>query len=197
MNNLQYVERAISKDETRSNMCRVYRDKKHLVATDGHRIHFANGLPELEKGHYLDGYDGAFPSWDQVMPTGPVIAKVDLAISKDEVRKLKAVINFAFKVLNDRNITCKFRFEKNQLLVTAQDKQCNLCTIALDFRYESNIPLDKPIELALNAQYFLDATEPQKDMFNVVVSLELRGATEGILITVPMGKAIVMPMRMI
>lgn len=66
--NMKFVELAVSTDETRYNLTSVYRDKKHLVGTDGHRLHFSNGLTEIEKGYHVSGIDAQFPDWNQVLP---------------------------------------------------------------------------------------------------------------------------------
>jgi DNA polymerase III sliding clamp (beta) subunit (PCNA family) len=67
MDTLKYIESACSKDKARFNLGAVYRDKNHLVATNGHILHYANGLADVEP-HFLNGQEGTFPDWQQVLP---------------------------------------------------------------------------------------------------------------------------------
>jgi DNA polymerase III sliding clamp (beta) subunit (PCNA family) len=67
MDTMKWLELATSKDKTRFNLNSVYRDATALVATDGHRLHLSNGLPEVTP-HYTDGTDAEYPDWKQVMP---------------------------------------------------------------------------------------------------------------------------------
>lgn len=90
-NSMKFVELAVSKDQTRYNLCGMYRDKKHLVGTDGHRIHFANGLPEIETGHYLNGIDAQFPDWNQVLPKVEPVSVFILKLDKDVINFLSGV----------------------------------------------------------------------------------------------------------
>ena len=53
MEALEYVEIAKSRDEGRYNMTGIYRDTERLVATDGHRLHMVDGMPKIDKPHFL------------------------------------------------------------------------------------------------------------------------------------------------
>ena len=85
MESLEYVSLAKSTDKTRYMLNSVYRDATALVATDGYRLHWIDGLPE-QKPAYIDGLDAQFPDYAQVLPKGTPSATVGLLLDRSEKR---------------------------------------------------------------------------------------------------------------
>jgi hypothetical protein len=98
MDNLKWVELATAAERTgRDNITRVYRAKNHFVATDGHRMHMSNGLPDAQPG-YLDGHDGQFPDYEQILKQVNSTCVITIASAPDVnefARKLKAFLPLA------------------------------------------------------------------------------------------------------
>lgn len=66
----------------------LYRDKNALVATDGHRLHYIDGLPDATPG-YLSGREGTYPNWQLVIPQDPPLFSFTLGDLKSFAAKLK------------------------------------------------------------------------------------------------------------
>lgn len=154
METMKYLELAVSKDSTRFNLQRIYRAETELVATDGHRLHLSNGL-EKTTPHYVDGYDGAFPEYTQVMPKQAPSGKFEIAPiykgQKEVLRKLKELSKLAKWA--DRSFPVKLILQSGKApLIAIESKDLKL-TYTLSFEaYEG-----EDIALGLNLSYFIDA----------------------------------------
>lgn len=94
LTNIEWVSLAKSTDKYRLNLCEVYRDKHHLVATDGFRLHCSNGLPEVSP-HFPSGLDAQFPNWQAVVPKDDrLIETLNLIATSEFLRALKATVAF-------------------------------------------------------------------------------------------------------
>jgi hypothetical protein len=94
LTNIEWVSLAKSDDKYRLNLCEVYRDKHHLVATDGFRLHCSNGLPEVSP-HFPSGLDAEFPNWQAVIPKEEfLIETLDIVATTKFLRTLKATVTF-------------------------------------------------------------------------------------------------------
>lgn len=154
METMKYLELAVSKDSTRFNLQRIYRAETELVATDGHRLHLSNGL-EKTTPHFVDGYDGAFPEYTQVMPKQAPSGKFEIAPiykgQKEILRKLKELSKLA--KWSDRSFPVR-------LVLT--DKEAPFIQIdTKDLKLTYSLPFEKyegeSVVLGLNLSYFIDA----------------------------------------
>jgi len=94
LTNMEWVSLAKSDDKYHLNLCEVYRDKHHLVATDGFRLHCSNGLPEVAP-HFPSGMDAQFPDWQAVIPKEErLIETLNLSVTPEFLRALKATVAF-------------------------------------------------------------------------------------------------------
>ena len=83
MEKMDFVKIAVSTDDYKFQLQKVYRDTEYLVATNGHRLHYSNGLPKVEVGHYVDGSTAhQFPEWKQILPTTSPVVSVELKLDK-------------------------------------------------------------------------------------------------------------------
>jgi len=70
----KWLNKAVSTDDGRFNLSKVYCDGKNLVSTDGHRLHILNGVGKIfEVGHYNKNnkkvkFDWSFPDYHMVIP---------------------------------------------------------------------------------------------------------------------------------
>lgn len=70
---VQWVAKARSTDQTRRYLTQSYCDGQHLIATDGHRMHWIKAPEGMAKGYVDDkgaaiDIDGTFPDWQRVIP---------------------------------------------------------------------------------------------------------------------------------
>ena len=149
MKSYDYVNLAISKDKFKPNLNDVYRDKESLVATDGHRIHWTNGLPPIEQGYYISGGDSQFPEWQLALPQN--IYSLSIYFSKNHYKDLTARL----KLLDKKQIVkISFNIDKKLIITSNQ------------FKYELDILVGIPpidITFSINLAYLLSALTPQKN----------------------------------
>lgn len=112
---IEYVNRAISTDETRYYMCGIHFDAENncIVGTDGRRLHMVtfsaedfeyviNGLNiDLSKGNIFKidkvktqyvvtkTIDGQYPDYQRVVPETTGMYKTDLALAKQKIEFVK------------------------------------------------------------------------------------------------------------
>lgn len=151
MDNLKYVQLAVCADKTRFNLCSVYRDKNHFIATDGSRLHMANSLPDMQP-HYIDNLDAQFPDVWQVIPRSTPIgqAHYDSKFHGKEVLKtLKAILKLTDHTWHKITLIC----------VSGIDLKLALMHNGLSLTYQLvGWPyLGQDIEVCLNLDYFIDA----------------------------------------
>lgn len=155
MDTLKYIELAKSKDETRFNLCAVYRDKNHLVATDGHRLHMSNGLPDATPG-YLNGLDAQFPDYAQILPKTKEAGEVEYvhigSDGKAILQTLKAIASLV-KLEDRAEIKTKWVFEDQKPVRVAY----NGTYTKLDYEIEAMKYQGKPFTLGVNLSYMIDA----------------------------------------
>jgi hypothetical protein len=199
---LKYVEIAASKDIYRASMTGVYRDTDCLVATDGHRLHFSNGLEKVKKGFYLDGRTGdTFPDWQSAISTDSTYEHFNLKFSKSEMRELKALLKLLS--LNDytNSVWLIFDTEEGVRVSTETGKEPWKANNSPKLRVSIRL-LDQPIpkqngRLYLNLKYLLDAIElPFKEFpgLEITVKVPSRGAS-AYLFETALGTAAIMPIK--
>jgi DNA polymerase III sliding clamp (beta) subunit (PCNA family) len=164
MEKLDYVKLACSKDERRDNLMHVYRDTDRLVATDGHRLHWCNGLENQPKG-YVDGQDhGEFPDYQHVMPKGVASASLTFDAS-NAVHLLMRLAKVMPTKIGHRNV--RLKFEKNAMLVTYTDPDGLITgTVKIDaviHTAEEQLP-----DMGMDIAYMVDALAPAKKERNYV-----------------------------
>lgn len=153
MEALKYIELAKSKDESRYNLTSVYRDTHHLVATDGHRLHMSNGLPEA-RPHFLNGIDAEFPDYKQIIPKQDPVGKIEYHTSNNGKRILLSLkaISKAVKEF-DRSLVCKIEFhDKKPIKIIFEHPELKLEHTLEAFVYEG-----KDITTGITLSYLIDA----------------------------------------
>lgn len=186
----QFLELATSKDETRYNLCAIYRDKTELVATDGHRLHLQRGLPEMTP-HFINGLDALFPDWRQVYPKTDAVSIAVIRIDSAIVKKLKTLNNM-LKTLNDKFCAIDITFDKDSMSIKTRGNivshWANVC--------QSEISKGESFTITLNGNYFLDALSlaPKHGEFYTV---EYRGELSPVIIKRSLAneEALIMPMK--
>ena len=165
LNDLEWVTLATSKDKkTRENLAQVYRDKTCLVATDGHRIHLSNNLPELAP-HYLSGYDGQFPDYAYCMPKNEIaIFQLFDYMAKDISNFLISAISLVKKMrLGNAAVTIERCGDKDSSLlfsITHNTEGIKLEDVRLYYQTGINYAmLDKFERFNLSAQFLVDALQ--------------------------------------
>ncbi len=156
MNNLDFVKLAVSKDCGRYNMTDIYRDTHELVATDGHRLHLVEGLPESKPG-FLSGMDVEFPDWRQVVPADKDIT-ADITFHLDSVttKQLKAMLQFVKSWANRSPIVSLSMDDERRFVFMAQNKHARITTAIECLEVERKLGDVVGIDLA----YLFAALEP-------------------------------------
>lgn len=188
METLDYIKLAVSKDKTRYNICSIYRDKNHFVATDGHRLHYANGLPDADP-HFIDGRDAQYPDWKQVLPNS---TKEVLSIKhNDYINALKPFLEFIPKIGRYKREAVKVEGKNGvvEFNYTDKDRGLNLsCKIIGGSDFDST---------GYGAKYLLDALKPLEKMKNETATFILDDINAPLRIEYRAfnGKAVIMPCR--
>ena len=184
---MDYIKLAVSKDKSRESLMYIYRDKDRLIATDGHRMHWKDSTL-IDTPHYIDGYDGTFPEYLQVIPTKAPSYKVHLSLDRDQLNQLKKIRDLI--KLTDKNCSVVFLFETSKISLIINQSGLRLY---FDFTVTS-ITESVKLKLGFNLNYFIDAVEiPSKA--NKPLELELRGEFDPMLINSDIGTALVSPCR--
>lgn len=202
LNDLEWVTLATSKDKKlQENLSQVYRDKTCLVATDGHRMHLSNNLPELSP-HYLSGYDGQFPDYSYVMPKNEIdIFQLFDYMVTDISNFLTGAISLVKKMrLGSAAVTIERCGDKDSSLlfsVTHNTEGLKLEGVRLYYQTGINSAmLDKFERFNLNAQFLADALQGFKcvsicaDDPNSALGARLLKSTDS------HHKALIMPIRL-
>jgi DNA polymerase III sliding clamp (beta) subunit (PCNA family) len=151
---LDYVARAVSKDESRYNMQSAYRDGKRLVATDGHRLHLVDGLDGDTKG-FLDGDNTyQFPNYETVIPKGPLTV-ARLAIDDKQIRQLGHLL----KTIKEKNAVVTMESNPNEGTITLSREFRPECEsleggFRVVFRNAGEL---RPFKVGINLRYFIEA----------------------------------------
>lgn len=187
---MEYLELATSKDETRYNLCAVWRDKTELVATDGHRLHLQRGLPEMTP-HYINGLDAIFPDWRQVYPKTDTVSEAIIRVDSAIVKKLKAFNNM-LKSLTDKDCKIDITFDENCMSI----KTCGDIVTHWGSICKSEIRKGKSFTISLNGNYFFDALSlaPKHGEF---YTIEYRSELSPVIIKRSLAneEALIMPMK--
>lgn len=199
LSDLEWVKLAASKDKTRKCLTEVYRDKTCFVATDGHRLHLSNGLPESVAG-YLSGYDGQFPDYAQVMPQCP---KDLFEVPDYEIEQLIGFLEGVQTIFKKQKkgipaITIS-RNKDSQLIFEASYTTLGSKAAGLSLSYVTCILptiADSFACFALNAAYLIDALKGLTQSAVFKTDDPLNGL-RGVLITQNDShrKALIMPIR--
>lgn len=151
--NLKAISIACSKDPRRDNLTSVYKDRGVLVATDGSRLNFVKVAENDSTSGYLDGRTGVeFPNWCFVIPETWASETV-LNLSKDTIRKLKALEKLA--KLDDQSIR-----------ITLEEKKTTFELVGTDLSARYEIVPDSTTAtgsvVTINLRYFLEFIEAFK-----------------------------------
>lgn len=182
-NNLTWVSKAVSKDKFRGNLRHVYRDKNAVVASDGHRLHYSNGLPDATP-HFIDGYDGEFPDYKRVLVAADQsVATVSLTVTKELLDGLtachKAMVAFG------KPFTTLFLGNSMRLDLRAGGYVGSVVVVGAGV-------VGEPVSVGLNLGYLVDALK----MPGQLLTISIYGPDKPIEITNNCGQtAIIMPMK--
>ncbi len=194
METLDFIKLACSKDVTRYNLNSVYRDKDCYVATDGHRLHYSNGLTPIEKGHYLDEkLDAQFPDWQRAFPTiDSPIATFELSLAdRGLMTRLDALLKIAKTVGKDN--PCRMTHLNQRFELCVQDDNTTCSVRITTGSAKANIETVQGINLA----YLMDVLKSAYKTALMSVQVEYYGDNQPWKFTIPgLGTAIIMPMRL-
>ena len=199
---LAFVSMAVSKDESRHNLTGVYRDSEHYVATDGHRLHRANGLPKAAP-HYLDDRDAEFPDYRQVMPKVPRKTG-EFTVNGQVIKALRHLVKYQEALTETKGkVFGRFYTDAADILVEIKghrDQPAMTIKVATWIVPEGQSPRSPDLNVGLNFTYFLDAVEPLFKAFKRIehhlVQVDFDGELAPILLTHALGEAVIMPVRL-
>jgi DNA polymerase III sliding clamp (beta) subunit (PCNA family) len=153
METLDYVSLAVSKDAGRINLTGVYRDKTRLVGTDGHRLHLVDGLPEVEKPHYVDGRDLEFPNYETAFLSDAQML-CEFPVVKEDIKRIKALIGLYPK---GEYPIAKLAVRAGRLFLESTGNQPGLL-FSLSFSVDQKAV--EEFEIGINLKYLVDALIP-------------------------------------
>jgi hypothetical protein len=196
---LDYCNRAVSTDPTRYNLDVPYRDGTRLVATDGHRLHLVEGLPDTGKG-FIDGRNFEFVHYQSVVPERfKLLTVATVHITKKQASALKRLV----KTFKGNHCDCVIETDPKRCVLVFTGKYRIGCE-SVEGGFTVTIPAEceRSIKVALNLSYFVDAllsdynipgftietTEPRSDgtMSAIVLRYDMR----------PAYIAVIMPLRL-
>lgn len=193
----KWLELAASKDKTRFNLCESYRDKTRLVATDGHRMHIINGLPEVP-AHFPSGLDAKFPDYKMVIPKDAPIATIELTLP--DLEALCGRLAVMAKLVEQE--TGKKLVGIDASIDTSKDGKHYFClkysgeNIDCSVRAEVAISGDpSKIDFGVHAPYLLDALR-MGGVTSEIVTVEFRSDLAPIVLKSGQLLAVVMPCKL-
>lgn len=199
METLTYVTLATSKDKTRYNLTKAYRDSDKLIATDGHRMHWIEGLPHTA-GAYLDGStDCEFPDYSQVMPKGSPKHAFTMFPHANTHKVLGALLKLV--ECHDKRKTVELRSSGATMMLAIPNPDDIIGSVKLSGVLEENAPCGG-IVLGVNLAYLIDAISPalKAKSSTAFFTLEFRSEFELIKVRCHVAgqdyHAIVMPVRL-
>jgi len=199
MEAMKYVEIARSTNKNCSNLLEVYRDKTEIVATDNHRLHWSNHLPEIEP-HYLSGLNAEFPDWRRVLPRVDLIATAEIGLLAGVKGKLDGLLKCLKVGDNHNRVFVRFIPVEGDLPARCEIKTTQLdgMEVFLEFYI---ITCTQQFDFNVNAKYFIEALAPliQSRDSSAAAEIKFYGSHFPILIDYQ-GKldnlhAVVMPLR--
>lgn len=197
MDTLKFLELAVSKDKTRNMLTGIYRDRNHLVATNGHRMHYSNGLPDAEP-HYLDNRsDVTFPEWRLFQPDETKINvriglnRQDVVLLVDALKVLKPIA----KLVSRHDYPVRIENNSEGLLLRVKDLN-NIVNASIKLPIEVPQPLTS-FRLCINCNYLLDALKiTDYGIIELALSITENDCYNPLLLRADKTTALIMPMRM-
>ena len=157
MEALEYVEVAKSRDEGRYNLTGIYRDTERLVATDGHRLHMVDGMPKIDKPHFLDGRDSQFPSYEIVLLKNPTLV-CSVKFDAKDIKRMKAFLSMYDRKIN-RGVWLSCTHQKGLVIESSTEEKGWMARIT--FQCEES-RCDRAFKIGVNLQYVIEALVPMK-----------------------------------
>jgi len=186
--NLSFIQRAKSKDETRFNLCSVFRDTDTVVATDGHRLHFHN-VETIETPFFIESIGCSdiktYPDYKRVLPTTSPQASYSLIVNRDTTKLLKLALPLCKHF--DRSMPCLFSFGKDGIILSNIPKSKVQFMITLPCEHVAGI--ETSLVCQLNLQYFIDG------LLDGIAIIDLWDNCNPIVIKNNCGNALIMPMK--
>jgi hypothetical protein len=203
MNTLEYINKATSKDAARFNLTSAYFGKRHLMATDGHRLHFKpHNHESVDKTYYLD------PTMDQTVqyPDCDLVFKqieetpssrLDLGLDSSELSQLKNIAS-----MWNKRIEVPAKVSVNKIVEENKDPKTvfslKIVYKNLELLWSKAIIAEcSPFSTTLNLRYLVEALDymPNKNM-GVSCQLSYFGELKPVLVRhYDDTSAIVMPLR--
>lgn len=188
----EWILSAQSTDQTRYDLCGIWRYQTYLLACDGYRMHYRNGLEPVGKPYMLSGADAQPLTFEAVIPTNTPRYEAKIVTSKDLIKKLTAMIKMIKLASCYGKAPAKFEVCNKYLTISYSFKDLNISTkIALT---------EEPAlcgSVSLTLQYFVDAIDICSAKYeNPEVTIGFRsGELAPITIEHPLGNAIIMPCK--
>jgi DNA polymerase III sliding clamp (beta) subunit (PCNA family) len=157
MNNLEFVKLAVSKDKSRYNLTDVFRAPQALVATDSHRLHYSNGLPESTP-HYISGdNDRDFPIDIDAVSTVLTIANplVTVQANASQVVALTKTLTFLVKAMGKTRRAVNLKIAENCLTISYDAG--SEAEIGMQWSSSIKVEANGEGQVNLNPVYLLDA----------------------------------------
>jgi DNA polymerase III sliding clamp (beta) subunit (PCNA family) len=195
---MKYIELATSKDATRSNINHVYRHKDgYLIATDGHRLHYSNGLEKLATGHYVDGQDhGQFPDIAMVLERIKPTRTASIIFTQDDLKKIKGLAKL-IEAYAGKELPIFFEVSPTEVTFSFESKSQNASAKISLAKVTAN--LDESFKIGLNLKYLIDAIElPIKESpkyMGCPFEIKFTNDMSALVFSSKLGNALVMPLR--
>lgn len=195
---MKYIELATSKEATRPNLNHVYRHKDgYLVATDGHRMHYSNGLEKLDKGHYLDGQDhGDYPDITRVLETVKPVHTASIIFTQEHLKKIKGLAKL-IEAYAGKELPIFFEVSPTEVTFTFESKRQQASARISLAKVTAN--LDEAFKIGINLKYLIDALEiPIKEApkyMGCQFEIKFTNELSALVISSNLGNALVMPLR--
>lgn len=200
MNKNDWLNLAISKDETSPHLLEAYRDKTNLVATDGHRLHLINNLPEATPG-YVSGLNLDYPDYKTCIPDSKDCQEItfETGMLKD-IKKMLADLKKIAGIIKpyDSMTTVKLTIKDRQVKIesTGSERQ----PFFISYKLEAILPeVDHVNHVAgINLSYLIDALRVLLITESPGMELLVSGQLAPMLFKFDAGslEALVMPIRL-
>lgn len=191
MDTIEFCKLAVaSKTWNRPVLESVYRDVDKFVATDGHRLHWCNSQPHIEKPYLLSGQDYEYPDYKQAFPRNlNPVAKFTL--SKKEIRSLKLFCDLLASFNDKRDQPIGGKITMGLTSISFRSDRCD--AYHLELKFHANVFMECGI--SLNLRYFYEAVSMWADQ---PISLQFDNPNAPIQLDGPENcHALIMPMRIL
>lgn len=176
-----FVSLACSKDSTRFNLVKPYRDITQWVATDGHRMHIKEDFA-IEKPFSLVGENVEFPNYSMVIPTKAPTASTEVNVDKTVVKDLKRLVKLAKTATGEKEICARLALDKEtKVEMSIQSNKAEALTAEIRYSLDCDTWMGSPFQpTGINIEYFAEALigmYQEIDSYLIRVKLEIHQST--------------------